>query len=111
MPETPAPTPLPTDTEPVWSRWLAEQMGGIAEYRLECGSRVDIQTETLSIECDWVKKWPESIGQAVYYANETGSMPAVLLLLRGKDTEAKYLERAKKACTRLGVALFTWVTR
>lgn len=106
----PAPTPKSTDHEPVWSRWLAEQMGGVAEYRLDCGSRVDIQTEAMSIEVDFVKKWPESIGQAVYYANETGSMPAVLLLLRGKPTEAKYLERAKKACTRLGVALFTWMT-
>lgn len=102
--------PNRTDSEPVWSKWLAERMDGIAEYVLPDRSRVDILTSTLAIEVDWVKKWPEAIGQAVYYGIMTDKQPAILLLLRGKETEPKYLARAKKAADKLGIAVFTWRT-
>ena len=96
--------------EIVWSRWLADRMGGVAEYMLPDRSRVDILTPTLAIEVDWAKKWPQAIGQAVYYGIMTDKQPAIILLLRGKDTEEKYLERAKKAADELGIAVFTWRT-
>jgi len=102
--------PLPTDGEVAWSKWLAEQMGGEAEYRLPCKSRVDILTTTLAIEVDWVKKWPEAFGQAIYYGVITNRPAAVLLLLRGKLTEDRYLERARQVGARLNVSVFTWMT-
>ena len=102
--------PEPTDPEPAWSAWLAERMGGIAEYRTADGSRVDILTSTLAIEVDWVKKWPESIGQAVYYGIATQRQPAILLLLRDKPSEWRYLERARRSALKLGIAVFTWQT-
>ena len=103
--------PLPTDPEPVWSRWLAEQMGGVAEYQLPCRGRVDILTDTLACEVEWVKKgYGEAIGQAVYYGLMTERQPAIILLLRGKPTEAKYLERAKLTAGKLHIPVFTWMT-
>ena len=102
--------PLPTDPEPVWSRWLAERMGGVAEFVLPGRSRVDILTSTLAVEVDWVKKWPEAIGQAVYYGLVTERQPAILLLLRNKPSEPKYLERARKAAASIQMPVFTWVT-
>lgn len=102
--------PLPTDHETAWSRWLAVQMGGVAEYVLPDKSRVDILTDTLAIEVDWAKKWPEAIGQAVFYGLVTARTPAILLLLRGKDTEKEYLRRAKQAADKLGISVFTWLT-
>lgn len=102
--------PLPTDSEPVWSQWLADRMGGVAEYVLPDRSRVDILTPLLAIEVDWVKKWPEAIGQAVFYGIVTERQPAVLLLLRGKPSEQRYLDRARLASDRLGIAVFTWLT-
>ena len=102
--------PLPTDNELAWSTWLAAQMGGVAEYILPDKSRVDILTSTLAIEVDWVKKWPEAIGQAIFYGIVTNKQPAILLLLRNKDTEQKYLERAKLAADKLGISIFTWRT-
>ena len=103
-------TPLPTDPEPVWSRWLAARMGGIAEYRLPDRSRVDILTQCLAIEVDWCKKYPEAIGQALYYAIMTERQPAILLLLRNKPSEPKYLERARKAAASIQMPVFTWIT-
>ena len=102
--------PLPTDSEPVWSKWLAEKMGGVPEYVLPDRSRVDILTPTLAIEVDWAKKWAEAIGQAIFYGIVTEKQPAVLLLLRSKPTEAKYIERAKLATDKLQIPVFTWVT-
>lgn len=85
-------------------------MGGVAEFRLPDASRVDILTSTLAIEVDWAKKWAEAIGQAIFYALVTDRTPAILLLLRGKETEARYLERARMAAGRLQIAVFTWRT-
>ena len=85
-------------------------MGGESEYRLPDGRRVDILTKGLAIEVDWVKKWPEAIGQSIGYAIETDRMPAILLLLRNKPTEQKYLDHAFKACERAGIPCFTWLT-
>tara|TARA_R100001594_G_scaffold143212_1_gene190907 strand:+ start:352 stop:717 length:366 start_codon:yes stop_codon:yes gene_type:complete len=103
-------TPKATDRETVWSKYLAKKMGGLAEYVLPDRSRVDILTPTLAIEVDWAKKWPQAIGQAVYYGIATDRMPAVLLLLRGKDTEIKYLRRARTAADNLNIPVFTWQT-
>ncbi len=102
--------PSPSDGETVWSRWLAERMGGVAEFVLPDRSRVDILTDTLAIEVDWVKKWPEAIGQSVFYGIVTERQPAVLLLLRGKSTESRYLERARQATNELRIPVFTWMT-
>jgi len=102
--------PKPTDGEVAWSKWLADRMGGVAEYRLPCRSRVDILTDTLAIEVDWVKKWPEACGQATYYSVITNRQGAILLLLRGKPTEDRYLMRARQACERLSLPVFTWKT-
>jgi len=102
--------PKPTDGEVKWSAWLAEQMGGVAEYWLPCKARVDIVTNSLAIEVDWCKKYAEAFGQATYYGAQTGRQPAVILLLRGKTTESRYLERARITSAESGIALFTWKT-
>jgi hypothetical protein len=38
--------PSSTDPEPVWSQWLAQEWGGVAEFRTFDGSRVDVLTDT-----------------------------------------------------------------
>ena len=58
--------PGPTANEPAWSKWLAHEWGGVPEHRTFDGSRVDILTETHAWEVEWIKKWPEAIGQALY---------------------------------------------
>lgn len=88
-----------------WSRYLAHRVGGETEFRLPDGSRVDILTDEFAWEVEWSDKWPESIGQATYYALATGRKPGVWLLLRG-DYDEDYL-RCLMVCRHLGIGLRT----
>lgn len=101
--------PQETARETDWSGYLAERMGGEAEHRLPDGSRVDILTKTTAWEVEWPEKWPQSIGQAVYYGALTNRRPGVLLLMGKGDnaTELKYYLRAALVCQRLNIKLAT----
>ena len=103
--------PGPTSHEPAWSEYLAWLWGGEAEHRTVDGSRVDVLTDDVAWEVEWVKKWKESIGQALLYGVVTGRTPGVVLLLRRKPGEAVYFLRASIACREAGVTLRTWRTR
>lgn len=99
--------PGPKAWEPVWSKYLAAKLGGVAEYRCIDGSRVDVLTDDFAAEVEWVKKWKESIGQALLYSLLTGRAPMVILLLRGHDHERKYLDRCRMVCVRADIELRT----
>tara|TARA_R110002072_G_scaffold238769_3_gene396398 strand:- start:18886 stop:19305 length:420 start_codon:yes stop_codon:yes gene_type:complete len=100
-------TPLPSDNEPAWSKYLAAKLGGVAEYRTIDNSRCDVLTDDYAIEVEWVKKWKESIGQSLLYAELTGRRPKVILLLRGHDHERLYVDRCRMVCCRAGITLET----
>ena len=86
-------SPAPKLTERDHSQQLAKELGGVAEYRLPDGSRVDILTPSVAWEVEWVEKWPESIGQSLFYSLSTDREPGVILLFRGNDKdEENYLE-------------------
>ena len=102
--------PRPNDHEPAWSKYIAAQCGGIAEYRTIDGSRCDVLTEGFAAEVEWVKKWKESIGQALLYGLLTARKPKVILLLRGHDHEQLYLDRCRIVCQRAGIELETLLT-
>jgi len=73
------------------------EMSGEAEYVLEDLSRVDCLTDTHAFEADWADglKVYEAIGQALYYASETGRLPGILLLIR-KDNSEKYIRKVQR---------------
>lgn len=73
--------------EVAWSAYLAKQVGGETEFVLPGGARVDILTEDIAWEVEWTKKWPESIGQALYYGSATNKKPGVWLLKKSDDDE------------------------
>lgn len=83
---------------------LAEAMGGVLEYRLPDGTRVDLLTETEAIEVDFAPKWAESIGQALWYAAQTGRRPAVALIVSG-PRDARYSARIRAVSERFGLGL------
>ena len=87
---------------------LAEALGGVAEYRLWDGARVDILTDEYAIEVDWSKKWAEGVGQAAYYGAMTGRRPVVLLLVRDWKKEQTYAHRAATAAARCDAVLWLW---
>ena len=82
------------ENEDYYNRQFCEQMSGQIEYRLEDLSRVDCLTDTHAFEVDWAdgSKVYEAIGQALYYAAETGKLPGIVLLIR-KDKSDKYIRK------------------
>jgi hypothetical protein len=84
--------PAPEANEVAWSAYLATQVHGEAEYVLPTGARVDVLTDDVAWEVEWCHKWPESIGQAVYYAAAADRRPGVWLLKRGPQDDENWNE-------------------
>jgi len=85
---------------------LAPKYQAETEVRLWDATRVDLLTPTHAIEVDWCRKWPEAIGQALYYALVTGKRPGVLLLISDARAEARYVHRCQAVCARHSIDLF-----
>lgn len=85
--------------------WCA-RAGGVAEYRLNDGTRVDCLTERYAIEFDFASKWAEGIGQALYYAERTGLRPGVVLIMESEGEE-RFLERLNTVADRYGITVWT----
>ena len=85
---------------------LAPKYEAEREVRLQDGSRVDLLFGDYACEVDWARKWPESIGQASFYAEMTGKKPAILLLFDGSERDQRYLWRARVAAARNGIRVF-----
>lgn len=80
---------------------LCNELGGKMEVVLEDRTRVDCLTDEYAIEVDFAKKWAESIGQSLYYAEMTGKKPAVGLIL---DEEGiRYRKRLEVIADKYGI--------
>jgi len=80
--------------EKYYQNLWCEKVGGITEYVLDDGTRVDCLTDEYAIEFDFAPKWAESIGQALYYAEKTGKKPGIVLIMENEGDE-RYLERVE----------------
>gem|GEM_PF-579509 len=95
------PAPAPAAPE-VWHErdyqavWAAAHHGK-TEVRLPDAARIDIVTDTHAIEVDYAKKWGEAIGQALYYAAETGKTPGILLIIAPDGSDDRYVRRIRRA--------------
>lgn len=79
---------------------------GQVEYRLPDKARVDCLTADYAIEADWAPKWAEAVGQALYYASQTGRKPGILLLV--KEGDWRYVERLFEAIQKSGQPIRVW---
>ena len=82
-------------------------LGGQLEYVLTDHARVDCLTADYAIEVDFAPKWAESIGQALYYAQETGKRPGVILILEHPAKDVRYLRRLSAIAQRYGITVWT----
>ena len=62
---------------------------------------MDIETEDTAWEVEWPYKWPQAIGQALFYRVSTGKKGGVILLMgRGKlKAEIVYYLRSLATAT------------
>jgi len=79
--------------EKVYQEHFCKILGGVTEYSLQDKTRVDCLIDDYAIEVDFAQKWAESIGQSLYYAQQTSRKPAVLLIMENQEKDIKYLRR------------------
>lgn len=92
--------------EKVYQDVWCDSAGGIKEYRLSDGTRVDCVTDNYSIEFDFAPHWAESIGQSLYYAERTGKQPGVVLIMEN-DGDERYMQRLDLIAVKFGIKV--WV--
>jgi len=69
-------------------------------------SRVDLLNEEYAIEADWAPKWAEAVGQSLYYSILTNKKPAIILLVKDMNKEAKYIYRCQSVCVKHNIKLY-----
>jgi hypothetical protein len=84
-------------------KWCAEA-GGITEYLLDDGARVDCLTGEYAIEFDFAPKWAEAIGQALFYAEMMGKKPGVVLIIEGDGD--RFMKRLRIVADRYGIRVW-----
>ena len=70
------------------SDYIQSLIGGDREVSVKSG-RIDLVHNGIAYEIDWASKWKESIGQALWYAQQSNSKPGIILILK-KDSDYKY---------------------
>ena len=83
---------------------LCNKLDGKMEYVLKDRSRIDCLTDKYAIEVDFAKKWAESIGQSLFYAQMTAKKPAIGLIIGKKDD--RYVKRIKKVTQKINIKIF-----
>jgi len=96
-------TTIKKHNERYYQTKLCNNLDGDMEYTLKDRTRVDCLTDEYAIEVDFAKKWAESIGQSLYYAEMTGKKPAIGLIVGEKDT--RYLRRLKIIADKFDISV------
>jgi len=89
-----------------YQHWWCKKHGGEREYLLPDNTRVDCLTKEYAVEVEYAAKWAESIGQSLYYAQQTGRKPAVLMILQEKGDE-RFLKRLRTVAKEQEIKVWT----
>lgn len=65
---------------------VATEMKGRMEARVENG-RVDVLTDQYAIEVEFAAKWKNAIGQALWYALQTGKKAGIVIVLENEKDD------------------------
>lgn len=93
--------------EKVYQQTWCSERGGISEYVLDDGSRVDCLLDEYAVEFDFARKWAESIGQALYYGLKTGRQPAVVLIMETPGKDSRHLKRLEVVAKKYNLKIWT----
>lgn len=71
-------------------RWYQQQAAEVMKGRMEVrvpDGRVDIVTADHAIEVEFSAKWKNAIGQALWYAQQTGKPAGIVLILEDEKRD------------------------
>ena len=99
-----------THSERYYQQRWADANGGVIEYRLEDGKRVDILTDKYAIEVDFARKFYEAVGQSLLYSARTDKLPGIILIVESKEDE-RYREDLDEIIECWQLPIKVWVMR
>ncbi len=85
---------------------LCNELDGVTEQSLLDRTRVDCLTDEYAIEVDFSKKWAESVGQSLYYAEMTEKKPAVGLIVRETKKDKRHMKRLRVLADKYDIKIF-----
>lgn len=110
--------------EKIYQQAWSQAHGGQTEVILEDRTRVDCVIPFRNFTCilrephksgdggyavefDFAPHWAEAIGQALYYARETGLRPGVVLIMEHPENDKRYLKRLRAVARRRHIKVWT----
>ena len=97
-------TPAKKYNERYYQTQLCNDLDGQMEFVLEDRTRVDCLTNEYAIEVDFAKKWAESIGQSLFYADMTEKKPAIALIVG--ETDLRLLKRLERVSKKFNIKIY-----
>lgn len=85
---------------------LCDDLGGVMEQSLPDRTRIDCLTDEYAIEVDFARKWAESIGQSLYYAEIIEKKPAVGIIARDDKKDKRHLRRLALLAKKYNIKIF-----
>jgi len=95
--------------ERYYQQQWCDMVNGTAEVTLADRTRVDCLTRYHAIEFDFGRKWAEAIGQALGYADMTGKLPGIVLILE-TPADRKYWAKLQKVVGNQCLKITLWCT-
>ena len=92
--------------EKYYQTLLCNELDGVMEQSLLDRTRIDCLTDEYAIEVDFSKKWAESVGQSLYYAEMTQKKPAVGLIVRDNKKDRRHMKRLEVLANKYDIKIF-----
>ena len=92
--------------ERYYQNLICNVFNGQTEYVLPDHTRIDCLTSEYAIEVDFGYKWAESIGQSLFYAQQTGKRPGIVLILEHPKRDITFWYRFNKVSTKYGITVW-----
>lgn len=94
-------------------RWYQERVAEALKGKMEVhvpDGRVDVVTETHAIEVEFSSKWKNSLGQALWYAMQTGKQAGIVLILENEQRDTPDAIRLGSVIeqSKLPIKLWLW---
>jgi hypothetical protein len=103
---------------PNWRAGVEERLHDDLDGKHAGQSRIDIITATHVYEADWAHKWPEAVGQSLYYAHQWAEehprdprKPGIVLLVRDPERESHFVSRCRRVCDQYAITLVVETVR
>lgn len=85
---------------------FCKEVGGVTEYVLDDGARVDCLTDEYAIEFDFGAKWAESVGQSLYYGLKTNKKSGIVLILES-ERDNRFFKRLSAVAGQHNLKVWT----